>query len=64
MYHMKNIVSLRQFAKACRMSTGALRFYIKKGVIQPKERVVKGYDLEDYAKIAEYRLKRKGLDKP
>lgn len=52
---MNKIVSLRAFAKLYNMPESTLRYYVKKGVIKPKERIVLGFDVDDYRCILEYK---------
>ena len=52
---MSKIVSMREFARLYNMPESTLRYYIKRGIIQPKERIVKGFDVDDYRFILEYK---------
>lgn len=52
---MSKIVSMREFARLYNMPESTLRYYIKRGVIKPKERIVTGFDVEDYRFILEYK---------
>lgn len=64
---MGKIVSLREFARVHKMAVATVQHYVMKGIIEPKEIVVKGYDLSDCEKILAHRdggdgrIKKPGL---